>query len=67
MKIIFNNREVVVATGLVLLELLEAESFTQKKGIAVAINNRVIPRVEWASFSLSENDKILVITATRGG
>ncbi|WP_093363627.1 sulfur carrier protein ThiS [Sphingobacterium wenxiniae] len=37
------------------------------RGIAVALNNQVVPRDQWASKSLRENDTILIITATQGG
>ena len=50
------------------LEALLAMEIPQKrKGIAVALNNRIIPRVFWAETFLSNNDSILIITATQGG
>lgn len=39
----------------------------EKKGVALAINDGVLPRSLWASHELEENDKILIITATAGG
>jgi sulfur carrier protein len=37
------------------------------KGIAVALNNKVIPRTEWNKCLVNENDKLILIKATQGG
>jgi sulfur carrier protein len=37
------------------------------KGVAVAVNDRVIPRTAWATAKLKENDSVLIIKATQGG
>lgn len=50
-----------------LLQLLEADGLTNKRGMAVAVNNQVVPKTSWESFALKENDKILVIQASQGG
>ena len=47
--------------------LLQLEGAASSKGIAVALNNRVIPKTEWAAQPLQENDTVLIITATQGG
>lgn len=39
----------------------------QTGGIAVAINNRVIPRAAWATTTPQPNDHIEIITALGGG
>lgn len=36
-------------------------------GIAVAINNTVIPKYNWTETELKDNDDILIIQATQGG
>ncbi|GAA5099342.1 sulfur carrier protein ThiS [Chryseobacterium ginsengisoli] len=55
----------------VLPETLEAlmaiEVPYKQKGIAVALNNRIIPQSFWAETILNNNDSILIITATQGG
>lgn len=38
-----------------------------KKGIAIAVNENVIPKNEWDNFIIKENDRILVIIAAQGG
>ncbi|KAB1229973.1 sulfur carrier protein ThiS [Chryseobacterium viscerum] len=47
--------------------LLAIELPGKKKGIAVALNNRIIPLPVWAETILNNNDSILIITATQGG
>ncbi|MGV4413568.1 sulfur carrier protein ThiS [Chryseobacterium sp. T1] len=47
--------------------LLAIEVPGKTKGIAVAINNRIIPQSIWAATILHNNDSILIITATQGG
>ncbi|MPS63559.1 MAG: thiamine biosynthesis protein ThiS [Chryseobacterium sp.] len=50
------------------LEALLAIEIPQKrKGIAVALNNCIIPQPFWAETFLSNKDSILIITATQGG
>lgn len=39
----------------------------KKKGIAIALNNRIVPQSAWAETFLKDQDSILIITATQGG
>lgn len=39
----------------------------RKKGIAVALNDRIVPQSMWAETFLNDKDSILIITATQGG
>lgn len=55
------------AEVLLLLDFLKAEQLDAKEGIAVALNQQVVPRNEWASKTISENDQIIIIKATQGG
>ncbi|APU98018.1 sulfur carrier protein ThiS [Sphingobacterium thalpophilum] len=48
--------------GLLLLELSG-----QTQGVAVAINNKVIPKKDWATTPLKPHDQIILITASQGG
>lgn len=38
-----------------------------EKGTAVALNNRMVRRDDWAKHELAEGDKILLIKAAYGG
>ncbi|HAJ99698.1 MAG TPA: thiamine biosynthesis protein ThiS [Bacteroidales bacterium] len=48
-------------------ELLTAIGVEELQGLAVAINNRVVQRSHWNDSFLKENDKVLLIRATKGG
>lgn len=48
-------------------DFLKRENLVDQKGIAVALNQEVIARDRWTSIPLSENDQLVIITATQGG
>ena len=66
MNVYFNNVSVHTSANQ-LSDLIEEQGLTDKQGIAVAVNQNIIPKSEWTTVTLSENDNILVITATQGG
>jgi sulfur carrier protein len=39
----------------------------EARGIAVAVDGEVVPRVQWASFTLAEHARVEVLTAMQGG
>jgi len=47
--------------------LLDLEIPEKQNGIALAINNTVIPKSNWNSHLIQETDDILIISATQGG
>lgn len=53
--------------SLTIQALLDLEIPKKQNGIAVAINNTVIPKTNWNSYQLNETDDILIISATQGG
>ena len=65
MKLKVNDKE--VETGATNLFLFSQEQNLPATGIAVAVNNRMIPRTEWDSFVLNDGDHILIIKAVCGG
>jgi len=66
MRIFFNDQH--IETGSVsLFELLDEQHLAGKNGIAVAVNDEVIPRTRWEETPLAENYNVLVITAAAGG
>ena len=68
MELTINHHKKVFSEAPASLEaLLELEGAVSSKGIAVAVNNRVIPKKEWAARPLHDNDVVLIITATQGG
>jgi sulfur carrier protein len=66
MRVYLNNKEMETAES-TLASFLQSQALLETRGIAVAVNEEVIPRNEWARQALHENDSILIITATQGG
>jgi len=67
MTIHVNDQPRTIASDATLTDLLRELGFAERKGIAVAINDEVIPRTTWTSRSLTSTDHVLVIQATQGG
>ena len=66
MKVQVNNKEVEMTHASTLTQLA-AQLELPVQGIAIAVNNKMIPRSEWKKFALQENDKLVVIKAACGG
>jgi sulfur carrier protein len=37
------------------------------KGVAIAVNQEVIPKSNWDNFIVKDNDRVTIIKATQGG
>lgn len=67
MKLFVNQKEYhTYSERLTVAELLN-EIQSLKPGVAVAVNNKVVRKVDWESTMLAEGDRITVITAVCGG
>ena len=68
MELKINNQTKKFATdSLTVQALLDLEIPEKQNGIALAINNTVIPKSDWNSHFLTPTDDILIISATQGG
>jgi sulfur carrier protein len=38
-----------------------------RRGVAVAVNDAVVPRAAWPAHALADGDRVLIIQATQGG
>ena len=65
MKIKINNKETEV--NATILSELAAELSLPEKGVAVAVNNRIVTRADWNQTEVKEGDNIVVIKAVCGG
>lgn len=65
MKLKINDKETEVKAAS-LKELAEELSLPEK-GIAVAVNNSMVPRTGWQQTELNEGDNIVIIKAVCGG
>ena len=64
---LFYNGEACSSEANDLHSFLSEKELADKPGIAVALNENVIQKDQWNNTALTENDRILVITATQGG
>ena len=67
MTIHVNDQPRAVNDGTKLAELLRELGLVERKGVAIAINDEVVPRSTWPMRALAEGERVLVIQATQGG
>jgi sulfur carrier protein len=67
MTIYVNNKEQDIPAGTNILRALDLLNISSANGIAVAINNEVVSKAQWAEYKLNDNDKLLLIKAAAGG
>lgn len=62
------NGEPVAADAATVADLLERRlGDARPHGVAVAVNEEVVPRGAWASYRLADGDVVEVVTAVQGG
>ena len=67
MTIQINNEERVIPDGTTVTDVVFTILQLQPAGMALAINDSIVPRSQWDSTALQPNDKMLVIRASKGG
>jgi sulfur carrier protein len=68
MKVIMNDTPIdLTGSSATLEQAISLSGVNDYKGVAIAVNNTVIPRTTWNVFQLNENDTITIIRATQGG
>ena len=67
MEIFVNNQPIQTEEQNSLLAIVNSQVGENSKGLAVAINEEVIPKNEWEKTILNQNDQVLIIKATQGG
>ncbi|MDN3654109.1 sulfur carrier protein ThiS [Ferruginibacter paludis] len=67
MEITFNNHTQQIQERSSVQIILNDLIGEKQKGIAVAVNETVVPKTQWDSYVLQTGDKVLVIKATQGG
>ncbi|MCG8325195.1 MAG: sulfur carrier protein ThiS [Thiotrichales bacterium] len=66
MNVIINNENVLLEEAISVAELLHLLGI-QKKRIAIEINLEILPRSQYASCTVQENDRIEIVNAVGGG
>jgi len=68
MNIKLNNRELELKSDKIALGVfLREQDLNYENGVAIAINDNIIPKHKWEDHYLNESDNILLITAAQGG
>ena len=67
MEIKLNNQIKIFPEHCNIQQLLDIVVPEKQKGIAIAVNNSVIPKNTWHVQLLKQNDEVLIIKATQGG
>ena len=68
MKIVVNGATRALETGVTLADVVAAaRGDALGKGVAAALNGEVVTRSEWPLTSLSDGDRVEVLTASQGG
>ncbi|HTD09649.1 MAG TPA: sulfur carrier protein ThiS [Solirubrobacteraceae bacterium] len=61
------NRSDVAAGETIVAVLARLGLQADAHGVAVAVDDQVVPRAAWASFALGEGARVEVLTAMQGG
>lgn len=67
MEIIINQQVKDIPENASVEQLLLSIMPEIQKGIAIAVNQTIIPKKDWGATMLQPNDKIVFIKATQGG
>ncbi|EEX3545881.1 TPA: sulfur carrier protein ThiS [Escherichia coli O146] len=66
MQILFNDQPMQCAAGQTVHELLE-QLDQRQVGAALAINQQIVPREQWAQHIVQDGDQILLFQVIAGG
>ncbi len=67
MEVTINQERQELQEGLTVAQLVAAYGYTSGDGIAVAINEEIVPKHKWEDHVLKPEDEVTVIQATQGG
>ncbi|MET3126455.1 sulfur carrier protein [Arcicella rosea] len=67
MTVFVNDETFEFSENPTLIEVLNQQGINELRGLALAINEEVIPRAEWSAIKLESNDRLMLIRATQGG
>ena len=67
MKVTINNEQYTFNENISLEDAVSSLELKETKGIALALNEQIIPRSKWNETILNNEDKILIIGAVAGG
>ena len=66
LRLTFNGAPTTVEPSTTVGALIDG-LLAERRGIAAAVNDEVVPRSEWDSTVFSDGDRVDVLTAVQGG
>ena len=66
MKVWINGEAREAADGVSVAEVVAAHGVPER-GVAVAVDDEVVPRASWPSVALADGARVEVLTAVQGG
>lgn len=66
-EIFVNDRARRVDRGATVQQVVEELALANATGIALAVNDLVVPRSAWRTHALAAGDRVLILQATQGG
>lgn len=66
MRILFNDEPMQCTDGLTIAALLD-QLGQLKPGVALALNQQILPRERWALVQVNDDDRILLFQVIAGG
>jgi sulfur carrier protein len=67
MNIMINSKPYQVNDDCSLITVLDMLQIKNQFGVAIAVNNAVVSKVEWEKYLIKDKDNILIINAIFGG
>jgi sulfur carrier protein len=67
MEVIVNGELKQVNHQITIVQLLQFLDLEIRNGIAIAVNEQIVPKSNWSSQELSTQDQVIIIQATAGG
>lgn len=67
MVVFVNDAPRALLSNATVKTLMDDLSMATRTGIALAINDVVVPRLDWHHHSLHDQDRVVVLTASQGG
>ncbi|PTX97690.1 sulfur carrier protein ThiS [Opitutus sp. ER46] len=65
--IVVNDQPRVLGADCTVAALVAELGLAGRNGVAIAVNDAVVPRSTWVAHVLAADDRVLVIRATQGG
>ncbi len=68
MRLFVNGQQVEIQEGITLFEFLQSSGIQIRPvGLAVAVNEEIVPKSKYAEYKLKEGDRVEIVNIVGGG